>query len=483
MLFVSCFGGTSVVNAGDVLPQTVIENTSRPMTEVISQVTIDQLVYNLDTETMTASVVKAAKVDTDTDYLDEITVPATVEYEGKTYTVTALENGAFAYRQYLSYVTLPETITKIDQRAFIKCWALESINLPNSIKSIGKWAFKGCECLLEIHLPDNLETLGEEVFYNCPSLRSLRFNDKLKEIPFGAFAYCRNISEFVLPQNLETIGSQAFYGCETIAKLDIPETVTEIGSYAFGTCISLTDVIIPKTIKKIKEGTYINCIGIKKVVIPEQVDTIEAKAFAFCENLDDVVISKNVEFIGVNAFDACSMSFLTFEDSDKPLVIDDKNLSESRRSAFAGVEISELYIGRDVQNFNDWSNEFLKKLYLGANVTTWRNEYCGKHAQEIHALMQDPTQLVPIFDDKIYEKAKLVVPVGTIDAYAKAEGWNKFVEIEDAEGTPAGIEGVDTENAAACEYISVDGMRSNSPFKGLNIVKYNNGDTKKVFIK
>lgn len=478
MLFVSCFGGTAVVNASPLQSQNVIENVRTPLTEIVNPVQIGDLKYNLDIETMTASVAKAAFAD---EMQDAVVVPSTVEFEGNTFTVTSLANGAFAYCEYLRFVTLPETLTTIEPRAFIKCWALEQINLPNSVTSIGKWAFKGCECLLNIELPQSLETLGEEVFYNCPSLRSVKFYDNITEIPFGAFAYCRNIFEINMPKNLVSVGEQAFYGCESIASLDLPETVQEIGAYAFGTCISLTEIYVPKSMTSIKEGTYINCIGLKKVVIPEQITTIEKKAFAFCENLDDVTISKNVEFIGVNAFDACSMSFLTFEDSDKPLVIDNKDLSGSRRSAFAGVEISELYIGRDVQNLYDWSNEFLKKLYLGANLTTWRNEYCGNHAQTIYSYIENPAQLTPFFDDKIYEKAKLVVPAGTIEAYKAAEGWSKFMEIE--EDVASGIEGVSSENNGISGYYSTNGLRSDKPFKGLNIVKYSNGDVKKVIIK
>lgn len=478
MLFVSCFGGTAVVNASPLQSQSVIENVNRPLTDIVNPVQIGDLTYNLNLETMTAEVAKAAFAD---EMQESVVVPSTVEYEGNTFTVTSLANGAFAYCEYLRFVTLPETLTNIEARAFIKCWALESINLPNSVKNIGKWAFKGCECLLNIELPESLETLGDEVFYNCPSLRSVKFYDNITVIPFGAFSYCRNISEMNMPKNLVKISDQAFYGCESMTQFDIPETIQEIGSYAFGTCISLANVVIPDNITIIKEGTYINCIGLTKVEIPEQITSIEKKAFAFCENLDDVTISKNVDFIGVNAFDGCSMSFLTFADSDKPLVIDNTNLTNGRRSAFAGVEISELYIGRDVQNFNDWSNEFLKKLSLGAGLTTWRNEYCGNHAQKIYSYIEDPTQLVPVFDDKIYEKAKLIVPVGTIDAYKVAEGWSKFNKME--EGVAAGIEGVSSENDGISAYYSTNGMRSDKPFKGLNIVKYNNGDVKKVIIK
>ena len=479
MLFVSCFGGTAVVNANPVDAVETTVNAPLPKTDILNAVEIGDFSYNLDTENMTAEVCKGIWED---EYLASVTVPSTVEYDGKTYTVTSLGNGAFSYREYLRFVTLPETLTNIEKRAFIKCWALESVNLPASVKSIGQWAFKNCECLLNIELPAELETLGVEAFYNCPSLRSVKCGEKLTEIPDGAFGYCYALSEINLPKNLTKIGNQAFYSCQCLPNMVLPETVEYIGEYAFGTCMAMTEISIPSKINSILAGTFINCTGLEKVVIPENVVKIYSKAFAFCENLDDLTISKNVEFIGANAFQGCSMSYLTFEDGDKVCVVDNQNLRDGRVSAFDGVAISELYIGREVQNLCNWSDEFMKKLTFGPNLSVWHNEYCGKQANVVESLIQDPTQMIPSFDEKIYEKATLKVPAGTIDLYKNTDGWKNFTKIEEAE-TPTGIAGVDAESNEVCGYYSVDGMRSDRPMKGLNIVKYSNGDVKKVYIK
>ena len=480
MLFASCMAGTTVANASSLRVPMGIEQPNRPATEIISSIAIGNLKYNLDTETKTAELAKNAIVDVT---IDDITVPETVEFEGVTYTVTSIANGAFQYRDILRFVTLPETITKIDDRAFIKCIALESVNFPNSVTYIGARAFKDCECLLEAILPENLETLGEEAFYNCASLRKVEMFDKVTEILNSTFGYCRALSEINLPSKLVRIGNQAFYSCQFVTDFNVPETVEEIGEYAFGTCVSLTNIYVPSKVTEIKDGTYINCIGIKSVDIPDRITKIGYSAFAYCEALENITIGSNVEFIGATAFNGCPGSFVTFKDGDKPCLIDNTNLGQARVSAFDGVQIAELYIGREVQYFNDWKSEFFKTLTLGPNLKVWHDEYCQKQAVKIVSKIQDPTVFAPVFDNKIYEETKLVVPVGTLDAYSTAEGWKNFAKIIDEAGTPAAIEGVATDGADVLGYFSEDGIRSDKPMKGLNIVKLSNGATKKIFIK
>ena len=58
----------------------------------------------------------------------EITIPATVEHEGVTYTVTAIGDNAF-YGRGLSSVTIPEGVTRMGEYAFGECWSLYNITV------------------------------------------------------------------------------------------------------------------------------------------------------------------------------------------------------------------------------------------------------------------------------------------------------------------------------------------------------------------
>ncbi len=47
-----------------------------------------------------------------------VTIPKTVEYEGKTYTVTEIGERAFFYNKTIEEIILPQTITKINHSGF-----------------------------------------------------------------------------------------------------------------------------------------------------------------------------------------------------------------------------------------------------------------------------------------------------------------------------------------------------------------------------
>ena len=74
-------------------------------------------------------------------------------------------------------------------------------------------------------------------------------------------------------------------------------------------------------------------------------------------------------------------------------------------------------------------------------------------------------------------KCKLLVPEGSIDAYKAAEVWKEFFNIE-----PTGINRVEAD-ASAAEWYSINGQRSSSARKGLNIMRTADGKTRKVIVR
>ena len=66
-------------------------------------------------------------------------IPATVSYNGQTYTVTEIGHNAFNNSQARN-VTLPSTVVYIATHAFSRS-GLESMTIPESVKGIGECAF------------------------------------------------------------------------------------------------------------------------------------------------------------------------------------------------------------------------------------------------------------------------------------------------------------------------------------------------------
>ncbi len=155
----------------------------------------------------------------------KVTIPKDVVINGKYYTVTSLEKGAFQYAPFeeldircqvtilpegccfampnLTKVWLPETLVKIDVDAFNSCSALRYFNeiyvlrcadFPN-LTTIGESAFANSR-LSSVYLNGNVTKVGEYAFFNCTHLHDLILGEKLTTIGKYAFSGCTEISWF-----------------------------------------------------------------------------------------------------------------------------------------------------------------------------------------------------------------------------------------------------------------------------------------------
>lgn len=105
---------------------------------------IDGISYELFADDSTATVLASP------DYTGEITVPDTVVYNSKTYSVTTIAPRAFAG-------------TNID-----------ILRLPANIKAIPEEMAANCTKLISVGLPDHLETIGVRAFSGSPNIRFIR---------------------------------------------------------------------------------------------------------------------------------------------------------------------------------------------------------------------------------------------------------------------------------------------------------------------
>jgi hypothetical protein len=79
-----------------------------------------------------------------TEYSGNVVIPSSVDYNGKTYYVTSIDDGAFQFCTTLTSVTIPSSVTNIGADAFNNCQRLTSVTIPNSVKNIDSRAFKDC---------------------------------------------------------------------------------------------------------------------------------------------------------------------------------------------------------------------------------------------------------------------------------------------------------------------------------------------------
>ena len=79
---------------------------------------------------------------------------------------------------------------------------------------------------------------------------------------------------------------------------------------------------------------------------------------------------------------------------------------------------------------------------------------------------------------EIYAEPILYVPYGTKALYQIHEQWSGFKEI--IEMDPTGISVILDDDCNASSNYSINGMKTSNTYKGLNIIRMNNGKTRKV---
>ena len=125
-------------------------------------VEIDGIYYNFIKKVKQAEVTSG-----DSEYTGEVTIPASFEYDGVTYSVTSIGDDAFLYCRGLTSVTIPNSVTSIGMSAFNGCSGLTSITIPDSVTSIGYSAFRGCRSLTSITIPNSVTSIGGSAFNGC----------------------------------------------------------------------------------------------------------------------------------------------------------------------------------------------------------------------------------------------------------------------------------------------------------------------------
>ena len=168
-----------------------------------------------------------------------VVIPSNVEFNGKTYSVTSIGNGAFG-----------------------NCTGMSSIMIPSCIKAIGTDAFEETDNLTAVKISD------------IASWFNISFANHYSNPLFHAhhlYVEEQEVTDLVIPNNVLTIGDYAFYRCSGLKSITIHESVTSIGINAFNGCSGLTLILsLSTTPPTCQEGQLIsadeeNCV----VLVPK----------------------------------------------------------------------------------------------------------------------------------------------------------------------------------------------------------------------
>lgn len=145
---------------------------------------------------------------------EDVTIPSTVNYNNRTYTVTVIGQGgynmsgsgsSYSFSSNLKSIQLPNSIVEINTYCFYKCSNLSEIKIPNSVTTIKDCAFLSCD-LISLVIPESVKKIQSDAFRNNSHLMEVFFLDSEKpEIASSAFNSCHSALTLYVP-NKEAYG-------------------------------------------------------------------------------------------------------------------------------------------------------------------------------------------------------------------------------------------------------------------------------------
>ncbi len=290
-----------------------------PASAIAHDFEVDGIYYNINGNEATVTYRGTYGSQYSNEYTGNVIIPASVTYNGKTYSVTAIGDYAFYCCSGLTSITIPNSVKTIGDYAFDRCTALTSINIPNSVTTIGESAFNNTAWYN--NQSDGVVYAGLVVYKykgTMPDGTSITLRDGTLGIARSAFSCCTGLTSIIIPNSVTNIGFRTFYNCTGLTSINIPNSVTTIGGEAFHGCSSLTSVTIPNSVTTIGIMEFADCSGLTSVNIPNSVTTIGEMAFWGCSKLTSINIPNSVTTIGKSAFACCSSLAIISVASNNP---------------------------------------------------------------------------------------------------------------------------------------------------------------------
>ncbi len=455
-------------------------------------------------------------VSGDKNYSGDVVIPSTVTFNGKTLTVVSIGNSAFDYCRSLTSVTIPDSVTIIGPYAFAYCSSLTSVTIPASVTSIYHRAFDGCSSLTSVTIPASVTSIDSAAFNGCSSLTSVTIPASVTSIGWYVFYGCSSLTSVTIPDSVTIIGPYAFAYCSSLTSVTIPDSVTRIGDYAFEDCSSLTSVTIPDSVTSIGNSAFSGCSSLTSVTIPDSVKSIGAEAFCDCSSLTSVKLSENLELIEYGTFGYCKkLESIEIPGNVKEIVQHQGTLSwtfaDLKRLVLkysADLLVSSYYSNNHHENIEtSWDSkltETLEEVFFDRqmeypmplpNVKTLS---FGEHLEKVQVEdiqncekletivcygTEPPT--LPDCSNKQYMNVVVKVPQDALEKYQQAENWKNFWNLQGFDPSEAGVDEIPSANVEKVETgrYDLNGQRVGEDYRGIVIVRYSDGSTRKLIAR
>lgn len=207
-------------------------------------VEIEGIYYELTTQPEMNSA-KVVKHPSGGSYSGAMNIPATVGYNGQTYSVDSIAGFAFQNSSITS-LYIPASVYSIENAITYGCNNLTSIvvdaanvtydsrNDCNAI--IRKNSSTMIAACVNTVIPSTVSGLGFDCFAALDGLTEIDVPESVRSLSWQVFMDCSNLKKVTFHEGLETLNPNIFMGCTSLETLTLPSTVRYIGQYILSAC-------------------------------------------------------------------------------------------------------------------------------------------------------------------------------------------------------------------------------------------------------
>ena len=387
------------------------------------------------------------------------------------------------------FSSIPNSITAFGDGAFVYCFDMKSINIPSGVTHIGSDAFWGCG-LTSISIPESVTSIGTYAFY-CTSLKNMYCYGKTAPKTEGEIFYDVNLNRGTLHVPAESIDTyKAKEPWKSFGNIIAIEEKTFIAGDANGDGgVNVFDVT----------ATVNHILGSSSDGFDSEAADVNGDGSV---NVFDVTKLVNI-ILGVDDAGAkmrkaeglSGMDKLYFEDFEiEPGEGKEVNILLNNPNAeYRDIQF-DLYLPEGITVVQDEDDEFLvdtgsrctKKHSVGFSYrdghyvcmlySTAKNPLTGNSGDILTITLKADEGVTPGAKTGSFRNVSLSKTDATGPTY------NEFSFGINVKGDANGIEDM-IANDGTYQIYTIDGKSVNTLQKGVNILRYPNGTTKKVFVK